>query len=191
MLEILPLMNWQWKYCEESHIPSRSIGLRTLPFIWTLFDCRWSTKTPRRWQKPGPTPDYRDRTLCKQCSSNQIRLFDLSSSASSWQIFLWYLNLQYLQTDIWNASLVGEESVWARWRDLRWWISWTRALSSRSRWTWRPERGKLSSLWPGFLRWPAPPEISLLQHQQEQETNVQSRKCFQISGLLISDMHDQ
>ena len=91
MLEILPLMNWQWKYCEESHIPSRSIGLRTLPFIWTLFDCRWSTKTPRRWQKPGPTRDYRDQTLCKQCSSNQIRLFDLSSSASSWQIFLWFL----------------------------------------------------------------------------------------------------
>merc|ERR1712203_866301 len=26
----------------------------------------------------------------------------------------------------------------------------------------------------GFLRRPAPPEISLLQHQQEQETNVQS-----------------
>ena len=40
MLEILPLMNWQWKYCEESHIPSRSIGLCTLPFIRSLFDCR-------------------------------------------------------------------------------------------------------------------------------------------------------
>ena len=40
MLEILPLMNWQWKYCEESHIPSRSIGLCTLPFISSLFECR-------------------------------------------------------------------------------------------------------------------------------------------------------
>ena len=40
MLEILPLMNWQWKYCEESHIPSRSIGLCTLPFISSLFNCR-------------------------------------------------------------------------------------------------------------------------------------------------------